>query len=100
VNNMGEPAAKLGDGEDLSQSNVVNIDKLKHVQDAVPELEDLYRKKQDAADSYASGCKRIAEKAGINHQVLKKYIKARAEGTIDDYRDRARQMDLLLEEIE
>jgi len=97
---MGEAAENLDDGEDLRQSNVVNIDKLKNVQDAVPELEDLYRKKQDAADSYASGCKRIAEKAGINHQVLKKYIKARAEGTIDDYRDRARQMDLLLDNIE
>jgi len=99
---MGEPAAKLDDqqGEDLSSSNVISIDKLKHVQDAVPELEELYRKKQDASDSYASGCKRIAEKAGINHKVLKKYVTARAEGKLDDYRESARQMDLLLDEIE
>lgn len=90
---MSSAAAKKESAE------VVDLDKLIHVREALGELENLYRQKQAAAESFTEGCNRIGEKAGIDHKVLKKYIEARVKDKVEEFHHRAEQMDLLFNEL-
>lgn len=73
--------------------------KLKPVRDALSELRGLCQRAIDASESYGDACKAVAEKAGLEHTVLKGYVTALVRDKMADHAKKAGQISLLLDEL-
>lgn len=71
----------------------------KIIEGALPELERLYRRKQDANADFNAAVKDKAKKAGFNASVVKKFITVRANEQMEEERRKQDQLALLFFDI-
>jgi rRNA processing protein Krr1/Pno1 len=74
--------------------------KLGEIRAAVDELQNLCHVKIAAAETFATTCKAVAERSGINPSVLATFINAIAKDKLRENQKKAEQLSLLFEEIE
>lgn len=75
------------------------VHRIQVVQERIHELRGLCQVKLDAAESYSDAIKAVAEKAGIHHAALAAYVNAVVRGKEKERHEKAKQLDLLFEEL-
>lgn len=78
------------------QEAVIKMGTLK---ESVEELIKLYRYSKVASDTFSEAVKNIAEKAGLQASVVRKFIAARAGEKFEDKKRDAEQLSLCFDEI-
>jgi IS1 family transposase len=65
----------------------------------LPELEAVWQRKTDAAESYADAIKHVAEAAKIEPGALKAYINAKCRDKLEKLERESEQLSLMLDEL-
>lgn len=97
----GEHSVTLTEREVMNAAGAdgtVRLDELKGA--TLRNLENLAHAKAAAADAFSEACKGVAEKAGLDAGVLKRYVTARVNDRLEKFRRESGQMELLVGELE
>ena len=73
--------------------------KMSEVKDKIDYLLQLYKASEDAGNTYGEAVKSIAEKAGLQSSVVRKFVSARASEKFDDKKRDCEQLQLCFDKI-
>lgn len=79
---------------------------MKVIEDALEDLERLCTLKLAAAETFSKACAAVSEKSWkeshikLDSSVIRSYVTARVRNRIEEYNERAEQMNLLMDDVD